>query len=321
MKGRIVKPLLLAEAALCLVLGLALRPAGGAMAEVLSFPFEPLGRTLRALSLSGPAGNILAVVLYVLMCLLPAALLLRRGLRRELRPEDALLGLMSALLFFQMYMMVNPTLLPGVLGMAGAEPMGGAVLGGVFYSLLAAYLLFRFLRLCMTADRELLGRCCQGVLILLAAALILAAFGLGPARLMADIDSLREANSGSGGLGLSCAVLVLGCLADAAVCLLDLWVLDLAGRLLGCWLRSAYSQETVQAAVDLAGRGVKALCAAVLISLGYQLLQLLMMPRLRTVNMEMEIPLFSVALVLAALLLARLMREGKRIKDDNDLFI
>ncbi len=322
MRARVGRLLLGAEAALCLALGLTLRPpSGGAVAAALSFPFVQLGRGLRALSLSGGVGNVCAVALYALICLAPATWLLFRCLKRRFKPEDILCVLMSALLFFQMYMMVNPSMLEGALGPAAAEPMGGAILGGVFYSLLAAYLLFSFLRLCMASDLQLLGRCCRGALFLLAAALILAAFGLGPARLMADLDSLAEANSGSGGLALSRAVLALGCLADMAVCALDLWVLSGADRLLDCWSRSAYSQETVRSAGALAGRGVKALCGETLINLSFQLLQLLLMPRLRTVSMGLSIPLFSAVLVLAALLLARLMGEGKRLKDDNDLFI
>ena len=75
MTGRRLKGLLCLEAALCLILGLALRPAGG-VPSVLAFPFAPLGRALRALSLSGGAGNVCALILYALFCLLPAGALL-----------------------------------------------------------------------------------------------------------------------------------------------------------------------------------------------------------------------------------------------------
>lgn len=319
MTGRAGRLLLCAEAALCLVLGLTSDTAWNAV-ELLKFPFEHLGRGLRALSLSGGAGNVCALALYGLFCLLPAALLLGIALKRRFQPEDTLLGAMAALLFFQMYYMINPSLLPGVLGPVSGT-MGGILLGGVFYSLLAAWLLLRFLRACLAADGEQLARCCRAVLGVTAAALVLAAFGLGPARLKTGLAGLAAANSGSGGLGLSRAVLVLGWIKDAAVCLLDLWVLSAAAALLGSWSASPYRQETVQAADRLSRRGAATLSAAVLLGLGFQLLQLLLIRDLRSVSMDVEIPVFSVALVLAALLLARLLREGKRLKDDNDLFV
>ncbi len=320
MIGRRLKGLLCLEAALCLILGLALRPAGGVTA-VLAFPFAPMGRALRALSLSGGAGNVCALVLYTLFCLLPAGALTVLALRRKGRSEDALLLIMSALLFFQMYWMVNPSLMPEALGPAAAEPMGGALLGGMFYSLLAAWLLLRFLRFCAAADGERLSRCCAAVLFLLGAALIFSAFALGPVRLSESLRALEEANTGAVDLGPSRAVLIIGCLAGGAVCLLDLWVLFSADRLLGLWAREPYGPETVLAAERLSRRSVRALYAGLLLGQGVQLVQLLLLPRLHTVSFHLELPLLSVVLVLAALLLARFFREGKRLKDDNDLFI
>ena len=44
-------------------------------------------------------------------------------------------------------------------------------------------------------------------------------------------------------------------------------------------------------------------------------------PQLRSVSFEVEFPVSSVAVALAALLLSRLLGESKQLKEDNDLFV
>ena len=82
------------------------------MTTLLAFPWEPLGIGLRALSLSGSAGNIAAWILYVIVCLLPAGLLLLPLRKHRLYPEDVILALITVCLFFFLYWMINPALLP-----------------------------------------------------------------------------------------------------------------------------------------------------------------------------------------------------------------
>ena len=86
MKNRLLTITLGAEAALC-VLFCAL---GGAADAVLTFPLAPIGGWLRRLSLSGSLGNGAAIVIYVLLCLLPAGLFLIRRLKGKRHWEDLL---------------------------------------------------------------------------------------------------------------------------------------------------------------------------------------------------------------------------------------
>jgi len=64
-----------------------------------------------------------------------------------------------------------------------------------------------------------------------------------------------------------------------------------------------------------------ALITAVLLSIGVNLLTLLLAGSLRVLNISVQIPVLSVTFVLAALLLTRLVAENKQLKDDNDLYI
>ena len=65
----------------------------------------------------------------------------------------------------------------------------------------------------------------------------------------------------------------------------------------------------------------KALVAVVLTNVGFNLLQMLFADSLLIIDGFLYLPLFSVAFVLAALLLARFLAENRQLKQDNDLFI
>ena len=71
----------------------------------------------------------------------------------------------------------------------------------------------------------------------------------------------------------------------------------------------------------LSRRCVRTLAACVACSVAVNLMQLLCLPSLRTVSASVELPLTSMGVALAALLLAQYVRENKRLKDDNDMFI
>lgn len=64
-----------------------------------------------------------------------------------------------------------------------------------------------------------------------------------------------------------------------------------------------------------------ALMAVTVSNVGFNLLQLLIADRLRVINGTVQIPLLSIVLVMAALLAAQFVKDGKELKDDNDMFI
>ena len=306
-----------AEGAVCLALALTWQPDGTVMAGLLRFPFAPLGRALRGLSLSGPAGNGLALALYALVCLLPMGYLTARLIRRRARAEDGLLAAMSGVAFAVVYWGVNPSLMPTAIA-----PMGTALGGGVFWSLAAAYLVLRALRGCMGADEAHLCRCARLMLWALAAVSVFGACGASPLGLINGIRQLRAANPGFTST-LGATYLLLGCrgTVSAGAYLLDTAVVLGALDLLTVWERAPYSGEAVDAAGKLSRRCAQALVFSALSGAALALAQFLLAGRLNDVSVSVTVPLLPMGLVLAALLLAQYIRAGKRLKDDNDLFI
>ena len=314
------------EAAACLaaVVLLGFQPdQGGWLMPLLAFPYAQLGQGLRWLSLSGGVGNGVAIALYGLICLLPLvglAVLWRTG--RKLRPGDGLLAVLSALLFWVLYLMINPGLLADWLNPAAQGAVGRALLGGACDSALIGWLVLRALGLFLEADRPRLQRCLSWILALLALLFVAAAFAGGAGGFLQGVDRLRQSNQGNEHLlGASYGFLALRWGVYGLPYVLDVLVVLKARQLLGQLRRDRYSQASVAAAAGLARLCVWSLGIALVSNLGLQLLQLLLARWLYTLDALVQFPLLSMAFVLGVLLLAQYIRENKQLKDDNDLFV
>ena len=96
-----------AEGVLCAGLTLLLNGSAAADAGLMAFPFAQIGAGLRALSLMGGVRNVLAIMLYAAVSLLPAGLLAAVCRKRKPVGEDGLLLLMSVTLFGTLWAAVN----------------------------------------------------------------------------------------------------------------------------------------------------------------------------------------------------------------------
>ncbi|MBR1781765.1 MAG: hypothetical protein IJ751_10230 [Oscillospiraceae bacterium] len=313
---------LAAEAALCVGLSLARSALSGWLSDAVAFPLEPLGVLLRRMSLSGGVGNACAIILYVILGLLPCLALVPRLKKKALFWGDVLLPVLSAEVFFALYLMVNPGLMRPWLGMAGAPEGGKLLLGGAFYTLLVGYAVLRVLR---RVQGEASGGLLRGLNLLLAAVnavLVFAIFGSGFSGLLDSIAVLRAGNVGNEHLlGPSYLILALGWIVSSLPYGLDVLVVFRAHRLLREMAEDRYSEAAVAAADALAKTCVRNLTITVCAGLAYALLQLAFARQFSVIQTTVILPVLSILFVLLALLIARMLRDSREIKAENDLFI
>ena len=310
---------LVAEALLCVLLTVFKVPVGDGFLTAVTFPFEQIGMGLRMLSLSGGIGNVFALLLYVVVCLLPIGGLFFIKRRRELRPEDGVLIVLSIMLFFAIYAYINPGILAG---MFHGIPAGKVVLGGSLYSVALAYVILRILRLFHTSDAGRLQHYLAVLLGLLNVVFVYLIFGAGVAGLMGDITALQAGNTGNENLlGASYVFVVLQNLVDVLPYIFDILVVFAGIKLLGNLAIDRYSDETVLAASRLSDVCGKTLRITVLVLASFNLLQLIFAKYIFNIHASLQIPLFSIAFLLAVLLVSRLYAENKMLKEDNDSII
>ncbi len=318
MKRRVLCWILGAEAALLLAGFFCRGMFPGVSVSALTYPFSLAAQGLRQLSLSGGAGNVLAIALYLLISCLPLTFLFRR----KLHWEDGLLGLLTVLLLFGLYGMINP----GMLSRRMVIPVDGeyesALLSVLIWSVLAAYGVLRLIRRISGADRRGLYQILAGLLCLLAVVLVYLIFGSGLNQLGRSLAFLEN----QGGVSqaqraVSCGFIAVQFLVDMVPYGADLWVLFLLLSLL-----QLLGEDPGSAQLLTAGRRISRVCmlSLVIVTLSqvfFNLAQVAFLPSLLHVRVEVQLPLLSLLFLLAVLLLVQFLLENKELQDDNDLFI
>ncbi len=284
---------------------------------LITFPFEQLGLGLRKLSLSGTSGNIAAIIIYVLICLLPCLLFFRLKRSGKLLKTDFFLPVLTVLLFAVIYYMINPGLFH-----AGLPGTGKMLLGCTCYSVIFGYIVLRLLETYSLSDTRRLHvwlRTLLTVVIFLFFYAILAEFF---ETFTISILNLRKVNSySSTDMTMTYIFLVLQCITNALPYILAVFILFSSIRSLNALLHNVYSDASEAAIEKLTSLCTKSLVIAVLSSIGFNILQLIFHKILLQFKMIISIPVFSIAFVLAVLLTANYVRENQKLKQDNDLFI
>ena len=335
-KRRVLIGILVVEAILCYVWCAASLAAPAWFTTVFAFPFEQIGLFLRILSLSGGVGNVAAWVFYMGISLVPLGYFVGRvhrtggmSVKQWLRQHghELLLPILSTLLFFVLYTMINPIMIPDWLGtwLGTSESgivLGKSLLGGAVYSVLVSYLVLRMLRIVQTVDHSGLWPYLWGLLAIVAVCFVFQAFGNNTMRLADSVRELYASNTGAiKGLELTLFFLAGQYTVECLPCVLGIQIVFAAMTMLEAFRSELYSKETEEAADRLSYLCGRMLAVTVLSHSIFYLLQLMFASRLRLIRGQVVIPLFAIGVVLAVLLLVQLLRRGRQLKEDNEMFI
>lgn len=325
-------------ALLCVAAAVAMRLLAPAdlLVYALALPFDWAGMGLRALSLSGPAGDVLAWALYIAACSAP----LGQGLWMKARGRAPrrwwLRALLSGCLFFALYRFINPaglTALFGELAQGEGLLVAKAMAAGVCWSVAAAWWV-----LCMLGRAERLALF-EGLGLLLKLAGALLTVSVCYARLYTLLGCFgasgvhaRLYGLGGGptpGLALLNTPLsplavdwqgLLRCLAGAVPSLYLLLLVPPALGLLKALGQDPYGEAVPGLCGQVAEKARAVVYACLASSVGINLIQFFFGGG-ASVRIGVEIPLLELFLALALLLLADGLRRNRALKLDNDAII
>ena len=279
---------------------------------------DGIGDGLRALSGLGYAGNLAAWAICLAAAGLPLGWLWYQRRRRRLYWEDALL-LLAAQLLYSLYRLANRAALIGqeTLELTGVWALAA---GGALFATLAGYAVLRLLR---RLEKEAgLSRLFRGLLTGAAALLVFLAVWGALSGFLAQAAAVTAGNTGdpAGAArtnGVGAVLTLLGLTPSFLGAAVLLW----GARLARALEREPFGAETVELCRITAERCRRTAQCAILLCVGGNLLQLLLLPQLRKVSFTMTLPLVSVALSAALFLLCRYFQQGKAIHDDNQSII
>ncbi len=290
-------------------------PESGNLMMALAWPFIKAGEILRDLSLSGGMGNLAAIGLYVMLCIAPL-LLIRKG---DGWRVNGLLILGSAVMFWVMWLMVNPGMMPAVM----RNQVGKGIYVGAIYSVIITWAV---LKLMTRADMTVQSKIYEALrifLLICAGQFVFVGLGMGMGEFRIGMSQLAESNSALPDMEIMPTVVFLA--MDYGFGLMEnmlvAWILILGTRLLDAMEEDPYSELTHKMCRTIFVWCKKTIPLVAMTNLILNLGQVLLAPILLNVQMELRLPTLSLAVAFGMMALTRLLEEGKNIKEDNDLFI
>lgn len=288
--------------ALAAALGLGVCAALAAWPGLIELPFKlPCGYFVDLLwdiSKTGAVWRILAIILYVLVCLVPAGALFLISRRRRPWREDWLLALLSVVLL----LLVGRALDRNWTIYSAFAQMG-------LLAVLVTWLALRLLRYFSVSDDRRLVRLVR-IVVVLVGVLFAALAGVSAFAILASlferftIPALAE---GAGSVASS-GITVYGCL-------LGLRLVDSLGE------GGELTDDTVDLARGFYRYSVRAASAILLISLAANLAKLAFVRLSASTDVSVNFPVFQLLFCLAALIVSRFIAAHKELRDDNDLFV
>ena len=289
--------------------------------DIFTFPFGQIGEALRTMSLASSAGNIAAMVIYLLISVMPMLYLVDRVARQKKEPDaiDILLIMMSVMLFIMMYFMVNPGYINS--NLYGAMPGKGAALAMTFWSMVIGYVVLKCIKASIGTDEKKLARYLKLILIAVAAVIginiILGIF----TEVIPAAKGIREIDEQLNNDYNTSLFLWIKYFADKVPSVLNIVVIIHAVKMVDQLRLDRYSQETISAAENLSRVCRISVTVMILISIAVNLFQFLVWTKVYKTSYVVDIPLFSIAMCIAVLLLSKFFASDKILKEDNDMII
>lgn len=289
---------------------------------VICFPFEQIGMGLRWMSLQGGLQNAIAIVIYVVLCLSPLLVFFLLIKKKAVKKEDSLMAVLSLVLFYVIYMMINPGLIP-IPGALNMDTLVAKILFcGTIYSIILTYFVLRVVRLFFDSETKKLYKYMVALLWIAAMLFTISIFGLGLNDAIAQIEFIKAANIGTeSGLETTYVFTAIQFIVDSIPAIVSILVIFSGIMLITEFSADPYSEEAIKVSENLSMVCKTGLAITVCSNAAFNLSQLFFMRTLRNINSFIQIPLFSIVFVLGALIFSKMVMTNKALKDDNDSII
>lgn len=298
MKNRRYSLLLFAEAIITLILTKGMNVKVESIFDILSFPLEKTADFLGYLSLKSSTGNIIAIILFTLFCLIPVFVLLFKVKRKTFVKTDSLLVLLSAVLFAVIYLLINPSEM-GFLGYVNDT----STVAFSFWSLLASYFILKLVDTIKKSSAVRSERIFDLIVKIIGAVFVF------------DLCSMEFTKT---------EVLIVSLLAfvnSALPSLFGLLIVFSCLRVLSCFAVDRYSDNIIRSAEKLSSLCIVSLKTTAVVTALYSVIQLRFISELSDINFSINIPLVQLCFILLVLIMTGFLKDSKELKEDNDSFI
>lgn len=322
MKNKVLLIILLLTAAVSTAIVILKFSFAEMFGSIVSFPFEQIGILLRTLSLKGGIKNIFAIVIYVILSITPLFVFLQISKKKSIKTEDYILILLSFILFYVLYMMINPGLISVQGALSVGNTMAKLLLCGTVYSLIVTYLVLKAIRVFFESKTTTLYKFMIILLSIMATIFTVSIFGSGLSELITQIESIKAANIGNeSGLMPTYIFVVIKFILNSIPSVVSILVIFKVIKLINEFFDDPYSEMATIVSENLSSVCKMGLIITVCSNTAFNILQLIFINNLRNIDSLIQIPLSAIIFVLGVLILSRMVMANKTLKDDNDSII
>lgn len=300
------------------------------------FPWAQIGNLLRKMSLAGAAGNVTAWILFIVVGGCPLFLWGLLAWRKKNSRADLLLPLLSLAMSAGLWFMINPSYLEAYLFPAGAGDMGKCAFSLTIDSILLCWVLLRVLENCGKMGRKSLLKSLEVLLGLYAALSAAAVLLQGSAELLTNWKSLGVTTSTTGpewilwqdfggmerrSMGLSRCFLVLQIICRYLPHLLEIVLCGASIVFLHSCEQNSFHERSLKQVQRIRNWSAYFLGICLGANVCVNVLQLVLARFIYNSQYTLTFPIKQIVVMLGVLMLSRFWLEGKKLKDDNTLFI
>ena len=286
-------------------------------------PLLMIANYLRRLSLSSTLGNIISLILYGLLGLLPLGILFFR--KEQTRLQKLLLVTLSIVLFFGMYLLINHYLIFYFFNpvLAGEELVTffNFIFTALVFTIIVSYWVMEIIH--TSSHIEPLIKNINVTLCILGMVLVVSVLGFNLNELM---QSISEHNvfpnvSLSTNENLDGFYLLFRYGLDGLPVVLSLLVISKVIELLEQIRIDRHAQETVSLVINLSKITTQTVIITILANIFGNIVIFLLSRKLSHTALTIDFPFYSLLFALSVLFTSKFILENKALKEENEQFI
>ena len=288
--------------------------------EILYLPFDWIGKGLRYLSLNSTIGNVAAIIIYLLICMLPTIYVLYRKRKQVWKVEDILFLVSTLLLFYILYMFINPGEIYQKMAeifQADYNSLRVMKIGYVLflYSILFAWMLLKAIRfLSDDHQKSWKDHLYHGMKILLCITISYYTIWISYVKIFEILQKM-----GNGVKEISRDAWLKTLLPILPVCLMIFLLISMINVV------KAMQQQSEEAQIieisNLASTAKVVAVVTVIVDLVMNFYQFLASTQLQDVNFTLNLSVEPVMIAFGALIFHEYFKRTKQLKEENDQFI
>ncbi|WP_434797738.1 hypothetical protein [Terrisporobacter vanillatitrophus] len=284
---------------------------------IMYYPFDLIGESLRRLSLASIIGNIVALLIYMLICLIPTFIYLCKYKKGNNKEIDYILIGISAYLFYVIYQFINPmelySLLPDELyGSSNFISFGKLSVSMMFYIIIISYFVLLSSKSLSSQEKTNNKKALKSlqiilVLFLISNIILIFYFGM--------FELLNKANN-SGFL-----FYIIKYILSVSPMIMSMIVMFVGIKLINDFRENQYGEAVLEGIKKIYEYSKITVYLSVISSLFINGIQLISASSIRDINMFLSVPFIPLIVAFVGIILCKYFQESKSLYDDNNTII